>query len=46
MAAFDRGELNRDFVAVLPYQGPRANGMPELHKLTPPLGYCRLWGSR
>ena len=38
MAAFDRGDLQRDFVAVLRYQGPRANGMPELHKLTPPLG--------
>jgi phosphogluconate dehydratase len=38
MAAFQRGELNRDFVAVVRYQGPRANGMPELHKLTPPLG--------
>ena len=38
MAAFDRGELKRDFVAVVRYQGPRANGMPELHKLTPPLG--------
>jgi phosphogluconate dehydratase len=38
MAAFDRGELQRDFVAVVRYQGPRANGMPELHKLTPPLG--------
>jgi len=37
MAAFDRGELRRDFVAVVRYQGPRANGMPELHKLTPPL---------
>ncbi|WP_244301931.1 phosphogluconate dehydratase [Microbispora triticiradicis] len=38
LAAFDRGELNgRDFVAVVRYQGPRANGMPELHKLTPPL---------
>ena len=37
MAAFDRGELNRDFVAVVRYQGPQANGMPELHKLTPPL---------
>ncbi|MHC1480649.1 phosphogluconate dehydratase [Frateuria aurantia] len=34
-AAFDRGELNRDFIAVVRYQGPRANGMPELHKLTP-----------
>ena len=38
MAAFDRGELRRDFVAVVRYQGPRANGMPELHKLTPLLG--------
>lgn len=32
------GELERDFVAVLRFQGPRANGMPELHKLTPILG--------
>ena len=38
MAAFDRGELKRDLVAVVRYQGPRANGMPELHKLTPILG--------
>jgi phosphogluconate dehydratase len=38
MAAFERGELQRDFVAVVRYQGPRANGMPELHKLTPALG--------
>ena len=38
MAAFDRGELQRDFVAIVRYQGPRANGMPELHKLTPLLG--------
>jgi len=37
LAAYQRGELNRDFVAVVRYQGPRANGMPELHKLTPPL---------
>ncbi|OFX05034.1 MAG: phosphogluconate dehydratase [Alphaproteobacteria bacterium RIFCSPHIGHO2_12_FULL_63_12] len=35
---FKKGELNRDFVAVVPFQGPKANGMPELHKLTPPLG--------
>ncbi|WP_347333478.1 phosphogluconate dehydratase, partial [Ralstonia pseudosolanacearum] len=35
--AFKAGELERDFVAVLPYQGPAANGMPELHKLTPTL---------
>ncbi len=38
MAAFKAGELDRDFVAVVRFQGPRANGMPELHKLTPPLG--------
>jgi len=38
MAAFERGELQRDFVAIVRYQGPRANGMPELHKLTPLLG--------
>ncbi|UOO82565.1 phosphogluconate dehydratase [Uruburuella testudinis] len=37
LAAFDRGELERDFVAVVRFQGPRANGMPELHKLTPQL---------
>ena len=36
--AFEAGELEHDLVAVLPYQGPRANGMPELHKLTPILG--------
>ena len=36
--AFRRGELERDFVAVVRFQGPRANGMPELHNLTPPLG--------
>jgi len=39
LAAFQAGELDsRDFVAVLRYQGPAANGMPELHKLTPALG--------
>ncbi|QEY25026.1 phosphogluconate dehydratase [Neisseria animalis] len=38
LEAFERGELERDFVCVVRYQGPRANGMPELHKLTPPLG--------
>ena len=36
--AFDAGELERDFIAVVRFQGPRANGMPELHKLTPYLG--------
>ena len=38
LEAFKAGDLNRDFVAVLQFQGPRANGMPELHKLTPSLG--------
>lgn len=37
LAAFKAGTLERDFVAVVRFQGPRANGMPELHKLTPPL---------
>ena len=38
LAAHKRGELERDFVAVVRFQGPRANGMPELHSLTPTLG--------
>lgn len=38
LVAFQRGELEKDFIAVIRFQGPRANGMPELHKLTPPLG--------
>ncbi|MBS3997915.1 MAG: phosphogluconate dehydratase [Hydrogenophaga sp.] len=37
LALFNAGELHRDLIAVVRYQGPRANGMPELHKLTPPL---------
>lgn len=37
-AAFKRGELDKDIVAVIRFQGPSANGMPELHKLTPVLG--------
>ncbi|MGV0984330.1 MAG: phosphogluconate dehydratase [Limnohabitans sp.] len=36
-AAFKAGELDRDIVCVVRWQGPQANGMPELHKLTPPL---------
>ncbi len=36
--AFNAGRLTKDFVAVIRFQGPRANGMPELHKLTPTLG--------
>jgi phosphogluconate dehydratase len=37
IGAFKAGKLNRDFVAVVRFQGPRANGMPELHQLTPSL---------
>lgn len=36
--AFKNGELDKDFVAVVRFQGPKCNGMPELHKLTPALG--------
>lgn len=35
--AFKNGELEKDFIAVLPFQGPKHNGMPELHQLTPTL---------
>lgn len=35
--AFKAGELEKDFIAVLPFQGPKQKGMPELHKLTPSL---------
>ena len=45
-AAFRRGELDRDFVAVVRFQGPKANGMPELHKLTPALGVLQDRGFR
>jgi phosphogluconate dehydratase len=38
LAAFKTGTLERDFIAVVRFQGPAACGMPELHKLTPPLG--------
>jgi phosphogluconate dehydratase len=37
-AAFKAGELNQDTVVVVRFQGPKANGMPELHRLMPPLG--------
>lgn len=37
IAAFKRGELDKDFIAVIPFQGPKFNGMPELHSLTPTL---------
>ncbi|MDP0399643.1 phosphogluconate dehydratase [Tsukamurella strandjordii] len=46
LAAFAAGELTGDVVAVLRYQGPQANGMPELHKLTPTLGVLQDRGHR
>ncbi|MEO7150546.1 MAG: phosphogluconate dehydratase [Burkholderiaceae bacterium] len=46
LAAFKEGELERDLVAVVRYQGPKANGMPELHKLTPPLAVLQNKGYR
>ncbi|MFC0669116.1 phosphogluconate dehydratase [Azotobacter chroococcum] len=45
-AAFQAGELERDLVAVVRFQGPKANGMPELHKLTPYLGVLQDRGYR
>ena len=44
--AFKAGRLDKDFVAVVRFQGPKANGMPELHKLTPPLGVLQDRGFR
>jgi len=38
LVAYKAGELEKDFVAIVRFQGPQANGMPELHKLTPNLG--------
>ena len=46
LAAFKAGELERDVVVVVRFQGPRANGMPELHKLTPALGVLQDKGFR
>ncbi|HAG95405.1 MAG: phosphogluconate dehydratase [Pseudomonadales bacterium] len=46
MEQFKKGQLNKDFIAVLPGQGPAANGMPELHKLTPPLTSLQNQGFR
>ena len=37
LTAFKKGDLHKDFIAVLRFQGPKAKGMPELHKLTPTL---------
>lgn len=45
-AAFERGELERDVIVVLRFQGPAANGMPELHKLTPLLSVLQKRGFR
>src|SRR5690606_31367348 len=45
-AAFRAGTLTGDFVAVVRFQGPKANGMPELHKLTPPLAVLQDRGQR
>jgi phosphogluconate dehydratase len=45
-SAFKAGALERDFVAVIRFQGPRANGMPELHQLTPVLGSLLARGFR
>ena len=44
--AFKAGELDKDVVVVVRFQGPRANGMPELHSLTPPLGVLQDRGYR
>jgi len=46
LAAFKAGQLDGDFVAVIRRQGPKANGMPELHKLTPTLGLLQDRGQR
>ncbi len=45
-AAFNAGELDRDVICVVRWQGPQANGMPELHKLTPPLAVLQGKGYR
>lgn len=45
-AAFQAGDLNRDVVVVVRYQGPKANGMPELHSLTPMLCSLQARGFR
>ena len=46
LAAFQAGELARDVVVVVRFQGPQADGMPELHKLTPPLAVLQGQGHR
>jgi len=44
ITAFKNGELEKDFIAVLPFQGPKQNGMPELHQLTPTLSILQKRG--
>ena len=44
--AFKAGELNKDVIAVVRFQGPKANGMPELHRMTPPLAVLQDLGYR
>lgn len=44
--AFKNDELNKDFIAVFPFQGPKQNGMPELHQLTPTLTILQKRGHR
>ena len=46
LEAFQKGDLDRDCIVVVRFQGPRANGMPELHKLTPALGVVQDRGHR
>ena len=45
-AAFKANELNKDVIAVVRFQGPKANGMPELHRMTPPLAVLQERGFR
>jgi phosphogluconate dehydratase len=45
-AAFKANELNKDVIAVVRFQGPKANGMPELHRMTPPLAVLQERGHR
>ena len=46
LQAFKAGELNRDVIVVVRFQGPRANGMPELHQLTPSLSVLQDQGHK
>jgi phosphogluconate dehydratase len=46
LEAFKAGEIDRDVAVIVRFQGPRANGMPELHKLTPTLGVLQDRGHR